>query len=339
MLRERFRFKNALKRLRADQKKNIDVQSRLEDLAKQVTESFTRRENRLASVPTAKVDQDLPIFERQTEIIEAIQQHQVTVISGETGSGKSTQLPLMALNAGFGVSGLIGHTQPRRIAARGVAARIASQIGTPQGTDVGFKIRFDDKTSQKTYIKLMTDGILLAETQSDRFLEQYDLIIVDEAHERSLNIDFLMGYLKQILAKRKDLKLIITSATIDTERFAEHFTFSADSPVPIINVEGRTYPVEVRYQPPDETSDGKPAEMDEHIVSVCRELASVDDGDMLIFLPTESDIRNVSKKLRSTRLPGRQTEVLPLYARLSTCLLYTSPSPRDATLSRMPSSA
>jgi len=318
MLRERFRFKSALKRIRADQKKGLDVQSRLEDLSKRITESVTRRENRLASVPAAEVDQDLPIFERQTEIIEAIQQHQVTVISGETGSGKSTQLPLMALKAGFGVGGLIGHTQPRRIAARGVAARIAGQIGTAQGTDVGFKIRFDDKTSEKTYIKLMTDGILLAETQSDRFLEQYDLIIIDEAHERSLNIDFLMGYLKQILAKRKDLKLIITSATIDTQRFAEHFTFSDDSPVPIINVEGRTYPVEVRYQPPEETSDGKPAEMDEHIVSVCRELASVDDGDMLIFLPTESDIRNVNKKLRSTRLPGRQTEVLPLYARLST---------------------
>ena len=318
MLRQRFRFSSKLKRIRADQKKNIDVQARLEELTKDVSESVADRENRLASLPKFEIDQDLPIFERQSEIIEAIQQHQVTVISGETGSGKSTQLPLMALQAGFGVSGLIGHTQPRRIAARGVAARIASQIGSPAGTDVGFKIRFDDKTSSKTYIKLMTDGILLAETQSDRFLEQYDLIIVDEAHERSLNIDFLLGYLKRILSKRKDLKLIITSATIDTERFAEHFTFSDDSPVPIINVEGRTYPVEIRYQPPEETADGKPHELDEHIVSCCRELASTDDGDMLIFLPTERDIRNVSKKLRAARLPGRRTEVLPLYARLST---------------------
>ncbi len=318
MLRQRFRLRNALRRIQADKKKSIDVESRLEDLAKEVQESFNRRERRQAAVPKAEVDQSLPIFERQAEIIETIQQHQVTVISGETGSGKSTQLPLMALSAGFGVSGLIGHTQPRRIAARGVAARIASQIGTPQGTDVGFKIRFDDKTSERTYIKLMTDGILLAETQSDRFLEQYDLIIVDEAHERSLNIDFLLGYLKQILAKRKDLKLIITSATIDTERFAEHFTFSPDSPAPIINVQGRTYPVEIRYEPPPETDDGKPKEIDEHIVSCCRELASIDDGDMLIFLPTERDIRNTSKKLRAASLPGRKTEVLPLYARLST---------------------
>ena len=186
MLRQRFRFSSALKRIRADQKKNIDVGTRLLDLTSQVAESFAKRESRLASLPKAEVDQDLPIFDRQDEIIETIQQHQVTVISGQTGSGKSTQLPLMALKAGFGVSGLIGHTQPRRIAARGVAARIASQIGSPAGTDVGFKIRFDDKTSEKTYIKLMTDGILLAETQSDRFLEQYDLIIVDEAHELSL---------------------------------------------------------------------------------------------------------------------------------------------------------
>ena len=171
MLRGRFRFKSELKRLRADQKSGKDVESRIQSLAEKISASATQRQTRLDKVPEAKVDEDLPIFEREDEIIEAIKHNQVVVISGETGSGKSTQLPLMALKAGFGIEGMIGHTQPRRIAARGVAARIAQQIGSAQGTDVGFKIRFADKTSERTYIKLMTDGILLAETQSDRFLE------------------------------------------------------------------------------------------------------------------------------------------------------------------------
>ncbi len=240
------------------------------------------------------------------------------MISGETGSGKSTQLPLMMLEAGFGVSGLIGHTQPRRIAARGVASRIAEQLKTPLGSDVGFKIRFADQTSPDSYIKLMTDGVLLAETQSDRFLNQYDLIIVDEAHERSLNIDFLLGYLKRILQKRPELRLVITSATIDTQRFAEHFTTDPDRPVPILNVEGRTYPVEVRYEPPETLADGRSRELEDHLVSTVEELAGIDDGDMLVFLPTESEIRSAAKKLRHANLPGRQTEILPLYARLST---------------------
>ena len=295
--------------------------AKIKSLAENISKSAAKFEARKKSLPVPKIDEDLPIFERRDEIIAAMQQNQVVVISGETGSGKSTQLPLMALQAGFGIGGTIGHTQPRRIAARGVAARVAQQLGTAQGTDVGYKIRFADKTSERTYIKLMTDGILLAETQSDRFLEQYDLIIVDEAHERSLNIDFLLGYLKQILAKRKDLRLIITSATIDTERFANHFTVDSDTPAPIINVEGRTYPVEIRYAPPEPSEfDARNAknETEELVVNACRELAGIDDGDMLVFLPTESDIRSVSKKLRSIRLPGRQTEVLPLYARLST---------------------
>ena len=226
MLRGQFRLKRELNQIRADEKAGKEILARSQALAARITESSRIHDLRRNSLPTPEIDAELPIFERQTEIIEAIQQHPVVVISGETGSGKSTQIPLMALQAGFGVSGLVGHTQPRRIAARGVASRIAQQLGTPLGTDVGYKIRFADQTGDRTYIKLMTDGILLAESQSDRFLEQYELIIVDEAHERSLNIDFLLGCLKRILSKRSNLRLIITSATIDTQRFADHFTLN-----------------------------------------------------------------------------------------------------------------
>lgn len=318
MLRGQFRFRSELKRIRQAKKSGDDVESRLAKLAEKVQQSAKIRETRQQNLPQPTVDPDLPIAERQQEIIEAIQQNQVVVISGETGSGKSTQLPLMALLAGYGVSGLVGHTQPRRIAARGVAARIAQQLGSLLGSDVGYKIRFADQTGDRTFIKLMTDGILLAETQSDRFLENYDLIIVDEAHERSLNIDFLLGCLKRILTKRKNLRLIITSATIDTQRFADHFTIDPNAPVPVVDVEGRTYPVDIRYAPPEESVGESKNDLDEHTVATCRELASIDDGDMLVFLPTESDIRTLSKKLRAARLPGRQTDILPLYARLST---------------------
>ncbi len=242
--------------------------------------------------------------------------NQVVVVSGATGSGKSTQLPLMALRCGYGVAGLIGHTQPRRIAARSVANRIAQQLGTANGSEVAYKIRFADQTNERTYIKLMTDGILLAETQSDRFLEHYDLIIVDEAHERSLNIDFLLGYLKRVLEKRPHLRLVITSATIDTARFAEHFS-TPTAQVPVIDVEGRTYPVEIRYQPPALEGTGS-QELEDHIIATCRDLADSRDGDMLVFLPTENDIRTIHKKLRSLRFPGPEIEILPLYARLTT---------------------
>ena len=246
----------------------------------------------------------------------AIRENQVLVISGETGSGKSTQLPLIALEAGFGIAGAIGHTQPRRIAARGVSARISQQLGTAQGTAVGFKIRFDDKTSAGTYVKLMTDGILLAETQTDRFLDQYDLIIIDEAHERSLNIDFLIGSLTRILSKRPDLRLIITSATINTESFARHFEETTGKKVPIISVEGRTYPVDIIYRP-QESDDPRMGDLADHIADTCQHLADEDSGDMLIFLPTEGEILSVAKKLRNTQLKGPATEVLPLYARLT----------------------
>ncbi len=285
----------------------------LERLAK----SRQRFDQRESSLPSPQLDTELPIAERCEEISRTLRENSVVVISGETGSGKSTQLPLIALQAGIGIRGQIGHTQPRRIAARGVASRLASQIGTPLGSDVGFKIRFDDKTGQKTFVKLMTDGILLAETQSDRFLNNYELIIIDEAHERSLNIDFLLGGLKRILSTRRDLKLIITSATINTQRFADHFTVDEDKPVPIINVEGRTYPVEMRYEstPTDEQS-GREMESTDHVVKACRELIRSQDGDILVFLPTEADIRQTNKKLRGAL--SKSIEVLPLYARLST---------------------
>ncbi len=319
MQRDRFRLTQDLRR--AGKSGDFD---QIAAIAERIRSSVELKDQRAQKLPRPTLDAELPIFARQQEIGAAIQQNQVVVISGATGSGKSTQLPLIALLHGFGKSGLIGHTQPRRIAARGVASRIAQQLKTPLGTDVGYKIRFADQTGDQTYVKLMTDGILLAETQSDRFLDQYELIIVDEAHERSLNIDFLLGFLKRILQRRKNLHLVITSATIDTERFANHFA-TERSPVPIINVEGRTYPVEIEYRPcqdfeaeqPD-AGNRQPRELEDHVVDACRELTSQNDGDILVFLPTENDIRSIHKKLRSTSIPGPRTEVLPLYARLST---------------------
>ena len=313
------RLKSQLKSGSAE--KPEEPNHKLESFLKRFASSKERFAERQKGLPKPELDESLPIAARSEEITKALLENQVVVISGETGSGKSTQLPLIALRAGIGVRGMIGHTQPRRIAARGVAARLASQIGTKLGTDVGFKIRFDDKTGNDTFIKLMTDGILLAETQSDRFLNQYELIIIDEAHERSLNIDFLLGGLKGILAKRRDLKLIITSATINTQRFADHFTVDPEKPVPIIDVEGRTYPVELRYSPLEsqtETNENRSQqEVADHVVNTCRELVHQEDGDILVFLPTEADIRTVSKKLKGA-LSGSRVDVLPLYARLST---------------------
>ncbi len=196
-------------------------------------------------VPHVTLAGDLPILAHQQEIVTALGEHQVVVVSGETGSGKSTQIPKICLAAGYGIRGLIGHTQPRRIAARSIASRLAEELAVPLGEAVGFKVRFTDQTRDETYIKLMTDGILLAETQRDRFLEQYEVIIIDEAHERSLNIDFLLGYLYQLLPRRPELRVIITSATIDAERFSQHFATDR-GPAPFIDVSGRGYPVEMR---------------------------------------------------------------------------------------------
>src|SRR6187431_3734063 len=192
---------------------------------------------------------DLPIAARRDDLLAAIRDHQVVIVAGETGSGKSTQLPKLCLEAGRGTAGLIGHTQPRRVAARTIAERIAEELGTPLGSDVGYTVRFTDQVSEATVIKVMTDGILLAEIQRDRMLQRYDTLIIDEAHERSLNIDFILGYLKQLLPRRPDLKVIITSATIDPQRFAEHFATPDGTPAPIIEVSGRTFPVEIRYRP------------------------------------------------------------------------------------------
>ena len=263
----------------------------------------------------------LPITAKCEEIQDAIREHAVTIVCGETGSGKSTQLPKICLQLGRGVDGLIGHTQPRRIAARAIAARLADELRVPLGSAVGFKVRFTDTTRPETYVKLMTDGILLAETQQDRFLNQYDTLIIDEAHERSLNIDFLLGYVQRLLSARRDLRLIITSATIDAQRFAAHFACPrTGQPAPIVEVSGRGYPIEIRYQPlqADEEGTGD-IDLQRTIADTVEELARSGPGDMLVFLPTERDIRETAKTLRGRSIPGegRQTEILPLYARLS----------------------
>jgi len=258
----------------------------------------------------------LPVSQRKDDIAEAIRDHQVVIVAGETGSGKTTQLPKICLELGRGEQALIGHTQPRRIAARSVAERIASELGTELGGAdgvVGYQVRFTDRTSKATRVKLMTDGILLAELQRDRDLKKYDTIIIDEAHERSLNIDFLLGYLKRLLPRRPDLKLIITSATIDVERFAQHFD------APVVEVSGRTYPVEVRYRPlmelPEDDDEGEAVVRDqtEAIVEAVRELSTEGPGDVLVFLPGEREIRDTAEALSD--LP--RTEILPLYSRLS----------------------
>lgn len=253
---------------------------------------------------------DLPIAERREEILALIRDHQVVVVAGETGSGKSTQIPKMCLELGLGDSGWIGHTQPRRIAARSIAERVSEELGDDLGGLVGYKVRFTDQVSKKTAIKVMTDGILLAEMQHDRRLSKYSVLIIDEAHERSLNIDFLLGYLKQLLPKRPDLKIIVTSATIDTTRFSEHF-----NDAPIIEVSGRTYPVEVRYRPPEDDATGEALTQPEAIVDAIFELENEADGDVLVFCSGERDIREASDALSDAKL--RDTEIVPLYGRLS----------------------
>lgn len=256
MVVDQFRFSQRLRSIRQAKKNKKPFDRNLKRLQEELQKSLARREERLKLRPEVKFDGSLPIHDELDHIKQTIADNQVVIICGETGSGKSTQLPKLLLSMGRGINGIIGHTQPRRIAARSVAARISEELGREQGTACGFKIRFTDTTNPNTYIKLMTDGILLAETQNDRFLNQYDTIIVDEAHERSLNIDFLLGYLKRLLAQRPDLRVIITSATIDAERFSEHFA-TREGPAPILNVSGRTYPVEIRYRPFDAEPDDK----------------------------------------------------------------------------------
>ncbi len=277
----------------------------LQRFTERLEASAARCRQRRERLPRPDYDAELPITARRDDIVAAIRDHQVVVIAGETGSGKSTQLPKMALEAGRGVRGLIGCTQPRRIAARSVARRVAEELGSELGAQVGFQVRFADRTSEDAYVKFMTDGILLAEIHSDRRLNRYDTLIIDEAHERSLNIDFLLGYLKRLCARRPDLKIIITSATIDTESFSRHF-----GDAPVINVEGRGYPVSIEYQPP---GDGEP--LPQQVLRAVRHAARIDArGDMLVFLPGEREIFQVARALKQASLP--HTEILPLYARL-----------------------
>lgn len=260
--------------------------------------------------------ENLPVSERAEEIREAIKNNQIVIVSGETGSGKTTQLPKICLQLGRGQKGLIGHTQPRRIAAVSIAKRIAEETGTKVGEVAGYQIRFRDEMEQGASIKLMTDGILLAETQTDRLLKKYDTIIIDEAHERSLNIDFLLGYLRQILPKRPDLKVIITSATIDSERFAKHFdSVNGGKPVPVINVSGRLYPVQIRYRPVMEEDENDDRTLMQAIADACDELLHSGPGDILVFLPGEREIREAADVLGRNPKPG--LEILPLFSRLS----------------------
>ncbi|MGD9751564.1 MAG: ATP-dependent RNA helicase HrpA, partial [Acidimicrobiia bacterium] len=271
-----------------------------------------RRQRRAASIPPLRYPAELPVVERRDELVAAIRDHQVIIVAGETGSGKSTQLPKLCLEAGRGLDGMIAHTQPRRIAARAVAERVADELGEDVGGIVGYAVRFTDKVSERTLVKVMTDGILLAEIQRDRQLRRYDTIIVDEAHERSLNIDFLLGYLTDLRRQRPDLKLIITSATIDTARFAAHF-----DDAPVIEVSGRTYPVELRYRPleGDAEPDATDRDQTQAICDAVDELCDEGQGDVLVFLSGEREIRDAAEALRAQDRPN--TEILPLYARLS----------------------
>jgi len=289
------------------------------DFSALLEKSRAALEKRQSSLPRPDFQADLPVNERRAEIAELIRKHQVVIVCGETGSGKTTQLPKICLELGRGGSGLIGHTQPRRLAARSVATRLAQELKTQVGAGVGVKIRFHDKSTADSWVKLMTDGILLAESQSDPYLGAYDTIIIDEAHERSLNIDFLLGYLKQLLPRRPDLKLIITSATIDAERFSQHFNGA-----PVIEVSGRLYPVDVRYRPvSDLDKDDDERDLYDAIVDAADELARLGSGDILVFLPGEREIREAAEALRKHALarPGLSSahapEILPLFSRLS----------------------
>jgi ATP-dependent helicase HrpA len=315
MVADVFRFRRRLQKIK--QGKSVDKQNHkqaIAQLSQEIELSVATALSRKKNLPLITYPDELPIAQKSDLIKKTILKHQVTILCGETGSGKTTQLPKICLDAGLGIRGKIGHTQPRRLAARAVSQRIAEELNTELGNEVGFKVRFSDKSNDNSYIKLMTDGILLAECNHDRFLNQYDTIIIDEAHERSLNIDFLLGYLKQLIEKRKDLKIIITSATIDPDRFAKHFNNA-----PVINVSGRTYPVEVRYRPYQIAENETNKTLQEGIIEAVNELTKIDRGDILVFLSGERDIRETADALNKER-HGRvmdNTEILPLLARLS----------------------
>jgi ATP-dependent helicase HrpA len=324
----------------------------LAEIAAELASAEQRLADRRAAVPVITYPAGLPVSERRDDIAAAIRDHQVVIVAGETGSGKTTQLPKICLELGRGVQGLIGHTQPRRLAARTVADRIAEELGTELGDLVGYKVRFTDQVGDRSLVKLMTDGILLAELQTDRMLRQYDTLIIDEAHERSLNIDFILGYLRQLLPRRPDLKVVITSATIETERFARHFAGPAagtgdgaagptqgGEPAPVVEVSGRTYPVEVRYRPlvevtatDDDSDEENVRDQIQAIGEAVQELAAEGPGDILVFLSGEREIRDTAEalgRLAQTKPVLRGTEILPLYARLSAAEQHRVFAPHD----------
>ncbi|PWV74574.1 ATP-dependent RNA helicase HrpA [Halomonas sp. A11-A] len=328
LLRDRASLDKRLHGLARRLKKGKPVDRGLGEVEQAVARSREAVARRAARPVTLNYPPELPVVERREEILDALRDHQVVVVAGETGSGKTTQLPKICLELGLGRRGLIGHTQPRRLAARSVAARLAEELETPLGEQVGYQVRFTDQSSDDTLVKLMTDGILLAETRHDPDLTRYEAIIIDEAHERSLNIDFLLGYLKRLLPRRPDLKVIITSATIDVTRFAEHFALPGQdgevTPAPVVEVSGRTYPVEVRYRPlAREADDEEDRTLQEGILQAVEEIERIERDkrwlhgprDILVFLPGEREIRETADTLRRADLRG--TEILPLYARLS----------------------
>jgi len=310
LLKDRFPLRRELKRLQQKERAGQPVGQLVEAFQRRLKTSTQLTELRQSKTPVPKFANELPINGLREEIASLIENNQVIILCGETGSGKSTQLPQICLTLGLGVYGRIAHTQPRRLAARALASRISNELGREMGTTVGYKVRFQDRVKPETQVKLLTDGMLLAEIQQDRFLNEYDTIIIDEAHERSLNIDFILGYLRELLPKRPELKLIVTSATIDPERFSKQF-----SGAPILNVSGRTYPVEVLYRQPEEEGGGeRDLPIQQAIVDAVHELSRVDRGDILIFLSGEREIREIAEVLHKSRLDS--TEVLPLYARL-----------------------
>lgn len=311
-LADQARFKKRLHGI----KKVTDVNKKqkiISQLTEQVNHSIRHKENKLQQTLNIQYPESLPVSQNVDKIAKAIKENQVVIIAGETGSGKTTQIPKICLALGRGVEGMIGHTQPRRIAARTVANRIAEELNSNVGELVGYKVRFTDQVSERSYIKLMTDGILLAEMQKDRLLRQYDTLIIDEAHERSLNIDFILGYLKQILVKRPDLKVIITSATIDPQRFAKHFQSATGQLAPIIEVSGRTFPVEMLYRPLNEQQED--LDVISGIINAVEELSNYGQGDILIFLNGEREIRDTASALEKQNL--KHTQILPLFSRLT----------------------
>ncbi len=315
--RDRYYLQRTYRQIQARLKKGQPSDKLIEKYENSLKKSAEIVEKRRENLPKPdRTANDLPVTARWDEIAETIKNNQVSIICGHTGSGKTTQIPQICLDIGLGARGKIAHTQPRRIAARTVADRIAEELGVTLGREVGYKVRFDEKHSKDTTVLLQTDGMLLAEIQQDRFLSSYEVIIIDEAHERSLNIDFLLGYLRQLLPKRPDLKIIITSATIDPERFAKHFTVRGKV-APIVMVEGKTYPIETLYRPlvdeDEEDGDDISADMIDGICNAVKELDDIHYGDTLVFLPTERDIRDTQEALEKLNL--RNTEVLSLFAR------------------------